>query len=376
MAWYYGKFSCGHDGRVNVIGPHKNRQYIIDMKFSGLCPECYEKWREEEKERKNREAMEAANKMELPLLHGSKKQIAWAVTLRQNKIEEFEKWREELTESRNCRNAISTAKDVEETEELFQIVLASLTSATSWIDARFSSIEELLRQQKKKNETTKEKEIEKEIEKEGIVSPKNAKYKGYVFIDKQENLIFAVYEKNEEFIRIMKSLSFSWSGSRWERRINQFSGFAKDRIAEVGNRLLQAGFSISILDEEIRNTAVNGEFKPECKRWVKWNDTYHLALCFERNDRLYQAGKKIPSARYRSGTLYVNVSHWEEVQEYAKAFGFQFSQKALEEIEKYKSEMEKVKKVTPVIPVQEDVDNLKEILNSSQTVLEDLVDED
>ena len=81
------------------------------------------------------------------------------------------------------------------------------------------------------------------------------------------------------------------------------------------------------MDEEIRNAAVNGEFNPECKRWVKWNDTYHLALCFERNDRLYQTGKKIPSARYRSGTLYVNVSHWEEVQEYAKAFGFQFSSK-------------------------------------------------
>lgn len=387
MAWYYGKFSCGHDGRVNVIGPHKNRQYIIDKKFAGLCPECYEKWKEEEKERKNREAMEAAKEMELPELHGSEKQIAWAVTLRQNKIEEFEKYRERIAESRNCRinaknvfNIISTAKDIEkaieEVEELFQVTLASLTSATSWINTRFDSIEEILQQQKKNIKITEEKEIEKEIEKEGIVSSENTKYKGYVFIDKQENVIFAVYEKNEEFINIMKSLSFSWSGSRWERKINQFSGPAKDRMAEAGNKLLQSGFSISILDEEIRNAAVNGEFKPECKRWVKWNDTYHLALCFERNDRLYQTGKKIPSARYRSGTLYVNVSHWEEVQEYAKAFGFQFSQKALEEIEKYKSEMKEAQKVTPVIPVQEDVDNLKEILNSSQTVLEDLVDED
>ena len=160
--------------------------------------------------------MEAAREMELPELHGSEKQIAWAVTLRQNKIEEFEKYREEIVESRNCRanaknvfNIISTAKDIEkaieEVEELFQVTLTSLTSATSWINTRFDSIEEILQKQKDNIKIAEEKEIEKEIEKEGIVSSENTKYKGYVFIDKQENIIFAVYEKNEEFINIIKS---------------------------------------------------------------------------------------------------------------------------------------------------------------------------
>lgn len=51
MAKYSGTFSCGHDGRVDVIGPTKNRQWIVDRKFEGLCPECYEKHLLEEREK-------------------------------------------------------------------------------------------------------------------------------------------------------------------------------------------------------------------------------------------------------------------------------------------------------------------------------------
>ena len=27
MAWYEGTFACGHEGRVNIIGPQKDRGY-------------------------------------------------------------------------------------------------------------------------------------------------------------------------------------------------------------------------------------------------------------------------------------------------------------------------------------------------------------
>lgn len=29
MAWYEGTFSCGHEGRVNIIGPNKDCQWKI-----------------------------------------------------------------------------------------------------------------------------------------------------------------------------------------------------------------------------------------------------------------------------------------------------------------------------------------------------------
>lgn len=34
MAWYYGTFACGHEGRVNIIGPHKDRKWKKERAFS------------------------------------------------------------------------------------------------------------------------------------------------------------------------------------------------------------------------------------------------------------------------------------------------------------------------------------------------------
>ena len=47
MAWYNGTFSCGHEGRVNIIGKMSERQWKIDKYFSGVCEECKKKEREE-----------------------------------------------------------------------------------------------------------------------------------------------------------------------------------------------------------------------------------------------------------------------------------------------------------------------------------------
>lgn len=38
MAWYEGTFACGHEGRVNIIGPQKDRGYKKERAFSRLCP--------------------------------------------------------------------------------------------------------------------------------------------------------------------------------------------------------------------------------------------------------------------------------------------------------------------------------------------------
>ena len=90
MAWYYGTFSCGHEGRVNVIGPQKDRQWKIDNKFSGICEECYKNKLQKEREDANQKALERAKEMELPELQGTEKQVAWANTLRDKFVNEIE----------------------------------------------------------------------------------------------------------------------------------------------------------------------------------------------------------------------------------------------------------------------------------------------
>ena len=67
---YSGTFSCGHEGKVNIIGKAKDREWKIERAFSNMCPDCYKKWLEEEHQRKNKEAMEEAKEMDLPELTG------------------------------------------------------------------------------------------------------------------------------------------------------------------------------------------------------------------------------------------------------------------------------------------------------------------
>lgn len=63
MASYNGTFSCGHGGVVNVNGPQEYRQYKIEQRLSGLCPECYEKHLKEERDKINLASMEAAKEI-------------------------------------------------------------------------------------------------------------------------------------------------------------------------------------------------------------------------------------------------------------------------------------------------------------------------
>ena len=82
MAWYYGTYSCGHDGKINLVGPTKDRQQKADWHFSGLCPDCYRKKQEEDREAADIEAEKKSEEMELPRLIGTEKQRKWANQLR------------------------------------------------------------------------------------------------------------------------------------------------------------------------------------------------------------------------------------------------------------------------------------------------------
>lgn len=46
MAWYYGTYSCGCEGRTQIYGATKDRQRIADYRFEGLCPDC---WKNQQK---------------------------------------------------------------------------------------------------------------------------------------------------------------------------------------------------------------------------------------------------------------------------------------------------------------------------------------
>lgn len=56
MAWYDVNYSCGHKGRLNLIGPGRDRESRIAwLEKEGLCPDCYTKSLHDKASQKNYE---------------------------------------------------------------------------------------------------------------------------------------------------------------------------------------------------------------------------------------------------------------------------------------------------------------------------------
>jgi len=366
MAWYYGTYACGHEGRTNIVGPTKNRQWIADRRFEGLCPECYEAKLQADREAANAEAAEKAKEMELPELTGTEKQVAWANTIRVKMIEEAQKL--ELK---------GTAKP------MFYKALDALmhkTKASWFIDNRDKYIGDILVGIVKDLLVEDKEKFEQEVLAESTVYPENCQYTAPAEITVKDDEISVVFEKNDTFREIVKGLGYKWDG-KWVRKITDTSGPVADRAAELGNRLLNAGFPISILDEDSRRKAIEADYEPEHDRWImlQTGGDYigWLAIIWnERDDRLYQAARKLPRSHWHKGSVVVKSEYYQEVEEFAQLFGFKFSKAALQKIEEAKAIRQSAKVVAPAEPNKvEYKDGLKGILESSNDILDDLRDE-
>lgn len=83
MAKYTINHKCGHSEVVELYGKQEDRYRKIEYMESIDCPECR---RKAEYER----ALSLSS--ELPVLEGSEKQIAWAMSIRQNWIDNAKKY--------------------------------------------------------------------------------------------------------------------------------------------------------------------------------------------------------------------------------------------------------------------------------------------
>lgn len=369
MAWHYGTYSCGHEGRTNVVGPTKNRDWIAEKHFSGLCSDCWEKKVETDKIEANAKALEKAKEMELPELQGTEKQVAWANTLRQKMIEDFEK---------RFESPIEKKKDL--LREVLNHVLTTKTSASWYIDNRGNMPREIA-----ENISEEIKKIEKietapvDIKIEATVYPENKITEAVAEISIKDNMISVKFEKNEKFISLVKSLNFKWDSdwnSGWSRNINELTGSAEDRATELGNKLLNAGFPIMIMDTIIRQNAIEGKFEPECNRWIKTSSNGSLAIrWWEENDKLYRTARSLSGSKWEDKSVVIKVQHYKEVQDFANMFGFKFTKSAFKVIEDYIESTKKIEIVTPGVGKKsEKKDGLTDILKSGDEIIDDLKD--
>ena len=392
MAWYYGTFSCGHDGRVDIIGPTKDREWKAKKKFDGYCPECYEKYRKEEKERIYQESVKKACEMELPELTGSEKQVAWANTLRMSFIDIINKFLDDKDLDAKIRleyDYPNTASYFSTKEEILEAVDAACklhTDSKFWIDNRFekSKMLNLILSELRQHCNDIPEEVYQEIhsEKERLtVRPSVAKKDGVVVLEESvDGSLSAAYVKDDAFRQIVKEKHYTWNGQTWNRKINEFSGSMKDRAAELGNALLTNGFTVCFYDEESKKAAIAGDYEPECRQWIKRNkDHKSLIILWEgRNDTLYNAAKKLPGSKWADGGMIIPVSFYKEVEDFADTMNFKFSKMASSLIHSYMEKEKCFEKATvkeAVHKVMTGEDKLKKMLTANNTIIEDLKDD-
>lgn len=388
MAWYYGVYSCGHEGRVDIIGPGKDREWKKERAFSKLCPECYKKYLEEKREEENKEAAKLSAEMELPDLSGTPKQVAWANTLRINFIDKFSKLMDSLGSQRRRISLYDDAGTViwisrEILTDMEDWILNNKSDARFWIDFRnddsIKYIEIAFHGMEEEKNVIPEgiKEEIDQINADLTISPENKEKDGIVQISETNDSIKALYIKDKDFIDIVKSLGYRWTGI-WEKSITEYTGSAIDRAAELGNKLLSNGFTVKFPNSDSRNKAISGDFEKECSYWVKYNLNYkRLCFTWKGHDDIYNQVMKLPGAKYRSGSVLVSVEFYNEVLDFADTMGFKISQRALEEIERYQKQESQFDKAAVKSPENNGPDGeekLRNILKKSG-VIEDLKDD-
>lgn len=119
-------YSCGHQGRVIITGTKEERKRKYEWYENvALCPECYKKQKEAEREKQHQEAL--LKTAGLPELTGTEKQIKWAIDIRAKALEKWEKCKEANTPEEPAPEFVKFVEN-----EIF----AGKTEAKWWIENR------------------------------------------------------------------------------------------------------------------------------------------------------------------------------------------------------------------------------------------------
>lgn len=376
MAKYDVTFSCGHTGTVELFGKSADRERRITyFEKYGECPACY-------KARKAQELADMQNLYSsLPALTGANHQLLEAVKIRNQFYEKCLK---------SVENPVLTDEQKEVTKRAMDYFFAE-SRASWWLTNEFSLLslmQKLIKEVMEHPEAypdrsaaqeqkAKERETQIADEATATVTPENLKHPGVVKIVTSENTIRVSYGKDDAFREMIRSLHYRWDSDAraWSRKIGLRAGSVADRVAELGNTLLNAGFAVCILDADLRERAIRAEYTPECRRWITYiAECGKLAISWDREDDLYDRARKLHGAKWSSGQMLVPLSSWDEVLDFGEALGFSVSDIAQREIEVYRSRLS-----APVTPIalehKPERDALKEILQQSPEVLDDLRDE-
>lgn len=418
MAQYEVKFSCGHTGIIQLFGKETDRQRKISWyEKHGLCPECHRKQQEEAKKAVAEKAAAEASKFGLPELTGTPKQIAWADEIRLQIVKSINDCNDRLLDVADEAKAFGrpdVQPDIDNAIRLvdaFSQVISSEKSASKIIDwhQKCTDVFKLVKVNKISvaKDIISGKKVPEDFDQEYggffvealrilyspapeaatenkedsvILAPKEKKSSTLVTVTYTDTQVTVESPKDPTVIQTVKAAGFRWNVKSWRLNINATSGKASDRAAEIANKLLNAGLQVQV-PEEIREAAVSGAYTPRCYRWGftrNNDDPDHVYVIWGRDADMYQKACSIAGAKWIHDLQCIRIpaSSADEIEDFAAINGFQISQDAAKILDGYR------KSVQIVAPEekqeekpQDESEKLKDILNSSREVIEDLKDD-
>lgn len=361
---YEVTYSCGHTDTVQLYGPNKDRERKLEWLKNQLCPDCNKKHLEEERMKKAKLALEEAKVAGLPELTGSEKQIAWALEIRQTIL-----------------NGLADANHQDDDTIKVRKFVSGIAEAKWWINHRESDFTELLTYvQEHPGRFSVETPAAKAAMEEDTIYPINQQTKEPAEIISMDNRVIILSKKDQLIIDTVKKQGCKWDSDkyRWYHVTGVVNGTAEDRMAEIGNALLNAGVPVIIHDAKIRKNAISGIFEPKHLRWILSGDSDRIRIYWAYMDNdLYKRAKELPYARYKDGSVFVSAKYYNEIRDFAKLYDFKFSDKAEAALAEAAAKDESVTRISPEIVVSSSdaKDGLQDILSSSRDVIADLKDD-
>lgn len=348
---------CASESCSEVITFHERNRKEADRKAKWaegrlFCSGCKEKQRDLE----NQQAAEQNASAGLPLLTGSEKQVLWAESIRAMKLAHLQ----QMIDGKLADDTSSPLKAGAMDDPTMAAAIERIrceTAASWWIDNRDVMMQSLFQRAYKAVQAEpppKIKEAAADAKAEATIYPESPVSKLVTEIAIKDDVVAATLaEKNEDFRQLIRyELNYAWSGTCWQRTIRPTAGTIEDRAAELGHRLLAAGFPIRVFDEQIRARAISGQYEPECRRWILRRETGDYAGWFAikwwRPDDFYEAAKRVRGARYDQYAVVVPSDNFEEVADFASMYGFQLDDDARQLM----TEAEQTKAAALIAPVQ------------------------
>lgn len=398
MAIGYAECTCATCGETFTMRAEKQNRRSADSWAEWAkdnyteCSDCYRARRKKEREEQNSRAAAEAAEMGWPELTGSEKQVAWANTIReqmmgymQTSLDQGVRRLTRVREKDDAEMVEKWTKQVELMRGIMDWLLETKTKASYWIDHRsYLQYEYTKREieaewisewEASEHQAEPDEAAEAAAREEVTLVPEDQTHTGTVDITVTGDAVRAIYVKEDDFRTLVKGLGYRWNKdiSRWEKAITVTTGTAQERAAELGNRLLNAGYAVRIEDEDTRQAAVQGRYEPEIFRWVaKKGEAFFIT--WGRQDDFYGKAISINKSRYSKPGVMVPASEWAEVEDFARTHGFRLTPGAEDLIRAQKGETVVVAPAEPKEPTYDEHDPA-DILTSSADVLDDLKEE-